>query len=276
MLDCTLAYGLKFLFPMRDLGVGACLRAYGEFSRVETEFLLQHAPADEEGVLIDVGANIGSVALPFARMRPNWQVLAVEAHRGLAAVLGANALNNELMNVEVYHAAAAAEAGALQFPASKLSSIGNFGQLRVGGGEGELETVRALTLDELAPPSTRLVKLDVEGFEPEVLKGARRLIESRQVIWVSEASVQHPDSAATIIRTFQEAGYGVYWFYVPFATPASPKAAPESPQTGDANIVALPPGMENQWQLTAVGSPTERRPQGGGAYPYLKRYGYAF
>lgn len=273
MLDCTIAYGLKFLFPMKDLGVGHSLRAHGEFSRVETDFLLDHAPEGEPGTLVDVGANIGSIALPFAQQRPNWQVLAVEAHRGLATVLGANTLNNGLMNVEVYHAAAAAEAGSLEFPAAKLSAVGNFGMLGVGSAP-EVERVRTLTLDELSPPSTRLVKLDVEGFEPEVLKGARELILARKAIWVSEASIQHPDSAAEVIRTFQQAGYGVYWFYVPFATPASPKGAPEVPQKGDANIVALPPGVENRWNLTPVGSPTERRPQTGGAYPYLARYGY--
>lgn len=275
MLDCTFAYGLKFLFPLKDLGVGESLRTHGEFSRVETEFLLDHAPAGERGTLIDVGANIGSIALPFAQQRPSWQVLAVEAHRGLAGVLNANTLNNGLFNVEVFHAAAAAEHGILNFPASRLSAEGNFGTLGVGS-EEEVEPVRALTLDELAPRSTRLVKLDIEGFEPEVLKGARGLILSRKVIWVSEASVQHPDSAAEVIRTFQEAGYGVYWFYVPFATPQSPKRPPVEPTLGDANIVALPPGVENLWDLRPVGSPTERRPSHGGAYAYLRRFGYTW
>lgn len=275
MLDCTVAYGLKFLFPLKDLGVGESLRSHGEFSRVETDFLLDHAPADERGTLIDVGANIGSIALPFAQQRPSWQVLAVEAHRGLAAVLSANTLNNGLMNVEVFNAAAAAEPGLLKFPASKLSTEGNFGTLGFGS-EEQAEAVRALTLDEVSPRSTRLVKLDVEGFEPEVLKGARGLILSRKAIWVSEASIQHPESAAEVIRTFQEAGYSVFWFYVPFATPQSPKGAPAEPSRGDANIVALPPGVENRWDLIPVGSATERRPSHGSAYAYLERYGYTW
>ena len=272
MLDSTVAYGLTFLFPMADSAVGASLRNHGEFARVELDFLLEMAGGP--GALIDVGANVGAIGLPFAHRRPDWKVIAIEAHRGLSGVLAANALNNRLYNVELVHAAAGAERGLVAYPATSLSQATNFGSIGFKTGDGPMETVRMLTLDEIAPADTRLIKIDVEGFEAQVLEGARGLLERRQAVWLAEASVQNPEASAEAISVFQEAGYSVFWFFAPFATPASEKGRPENPARGDANVVALPPGAENVWNLPPVGSPGEQRPGDASAYPYMARYGY--
>lgn len=272
MLDSTDAYGLTFLFPTADSAVGASLRDYGEFARTELDFLLEMAKG--EGALIDVGANIGAIGLPFASRRPDWKVLVIEAHRGLSGVLAANVLNNRLYNVDLFHAAAGAERGLVEFPATPLSEATNFGAIGFKVREGPMESVRMLTLDEVAPADTRLIKIDVEGFEPDVLKGASGLIKRQEAIWLAEATVQNPEASAEVIRVFQDAGYSVYWFYAPFVTPASEKTAPPDVSRGDANVVALPPGVANVWGLPPVGAPGEHRPDQVSAYPYLARYGY--
>ena len=41
MLESISAYGLKFLVPAGDTGVGRCLREFGEFARVEVEAIRQ-------------------------------------------------------------------------------------------------------------------------------------------------------------------------------------------------------------------------------------------
>lgn len=272
MLDCTIAYGLSFLFPAKDSAVGASLRDYGEFARPELDFLVEAAGG--AGAFIDVGANIGAIALPFAAKRPEWRVLAVEAHRGVSGVLAANALNNRLHNVDVIHAAAGAERCLVDFPATSLSSVANFGNIGFHDRAAPMESVRMLTLDEIAPEDTRLIKIDVEGFEAEVLKGAEGLLRKRAVVWLAEATIQNPVASTTVIRTFQDAGYQVFWFYAPFVTPTAGKKRPTQPGVGDANVVALPPGAANSWGLTPIGSAEESRPPGIAAYPYLKRYGY--
>ena len=250
MLDKTTAYGLEFTFPAGDKIVGASLRRHGEFARVELDFLVDQATGS--GTMVDVGANIGAIALPFARRCPDWTVLAIEAHRGLHGLLAANAVTNRLYNTEVHHAAAGAERGLVEFPALSLAEHFNFGALGFGSTTSHTETVRMLTLDEISSDDTRLVKIDVEGFEPQVLKGATGLLARRRAIWLA-----------------------VFWFYAPLATPRSEKDPPLEPGAGDSNIVALPPGVANTWQLTAVSGPGERRPNGSTAYPYLARYGYS-
>lgn len=272
MIDCTTAYGLNFQFPVLDATVGRSLRESGEFARVELDFLVEMATG--QGSYLDVGANIGSIALPFASRKPDWQVVAIEAHRGISGLLNANVLNNRLFNVEVFHAAAGAEAGLVQFPKAPLSQHRNFGGLGLNQPDEPTEPVMVIRLDDIAPADTRLIKIDVEGYEPQVLEGAKALIARQSAIWLAEASVQHPQASREIIETFQAAGYRVFWFYAPFITFLAEKGRPTHGTMGDSNIVALPPGMENAWNLTPVASPDEARPGHSSAYPYLERYGY--
>lgn len=272
MLDSTIAYGLTFLVPAGDRAIGLSLRLYGEFARPEVDFLL--ACAGEPGVFIDVGANVGAISLPFARRRPDWRVISIEAHRGLAGLLTANALNNQLYNVEAIHAAAGPKEGLARFPAPPLDASLNFGGVGFGF-DAPKETVRMLTLDDLAPPETRLVKIDVEGFEAQVLDGAGGLIESRRAIWLIEAAGRDREARASTIGRFQAAGYDVHWFYAPFATPASPKGKPGNPVVGDVNVVATPPGVTPPWPLQRVQDPGESAPPSVAGYDYLLSYGYA-
>jgi FkbM family methyltransferase len=272
MLDCTFAYGLSFLFPAGDTTVGPCLRNHGEFARTEFDYFVELA--DGAGTFIDVGANIGAIALPFAKQRPQWKVIAVEAHRGLSGILAANAMVNGLHNVEVFHAAVGAERKLVEFPTTSLTTKFNFGTLSFERDTGSTETVRMLTLDELAPADTRLIKIDVEGFEPTVLRGAKELLRRRTAIWLAEATPQNPVATKAVIRAFQDAGYSTYWFYAPFVTPIAEKGRPANAMIGDPNVVALPPGTPNTWALPPVNGLDDQRPDSASAYPYLARYGY--
>lgn len=62
----TEAYGLEFEVPVSDIGVGLCPREYGEFARPELDFITASCGGD----LLDVGANVGAICLPFASARP--------------------------------------------------------------------------------------------------------------------------------------------------------------------------------------------------------------
>lgn len=271
MLDRTVAYGLEFAFPAGDDAIGESLACHGEFARPITEFLLEHA-VEPGGSLVDVGANIGAIALPFAALKPRWRVVAVEAHRGLASILSANAINNRLANCQVIQAAAGARAGVVDFPNVPLDSRGNFGVMGVGRSDQPLEPTLMVTLDQIAPPDTRLVKIDVEGFDAEVLKGATRLLaETRPVLMVEAAA---DANALEVKRLLLEAGYRLFWFYAPFVTPKAPKRRkPPDYARGDANVVALPPGRETSWTMPRIVRPDDPRPPEAADYAYLDRYG---
>lgn len=273
MLDRTIAYGLDFLFPARDDVIGASLALYGEFARPISDFLIDQATGGP-GTLLDVGANIGTIGLPFAKARPDWRVLAIEAHRGVAAILAANALNNRLLNVQVVQAAAGAAGGVADFPNIGLDTEGNWGVLSLTTPTDERAPVLMVTLDDIAPADTRLVKIDIEGADADALRGAPRLLNQVRPIWLVEASTGHPEASREVIQILLDAGYAVHWFYAPFATADALKGrVPPDLGKGDANVVALPPGVANSWNLPVVKTPDDRRPAAASDYPYLQRYG---
>jgi FkbM family methyltransferase len=257
---------LWFAFPAGDNTVGRYLRDYGEFSRVLSALAGQLARGR---TFLDVGANIGSVALPVARLAAH--VIAIEAHAGLAQLLAENASDNGLANVEVIHAAAAAEAGTLNFPTAPFDTIGNFGGIGFGD-HFPLQAVPAVTLDSVAPADIAVVKIDVEGHEPQVLAGASHLLTITRPVWIIES----PDTveARDVIRLFLSKDYRVYWFFTPFFTPTSPRNGGAEQIRGDMNIVAVSADQPQPTDMVRADL-AKPRPNSVDAFPYLARFGFS-
>jgi FkbM family methyltransferase len=284
MLGRTLAYGLSFLFPEGDTAIGASLRDYGEFARPEVELIASYMDQFKDpGTFIDVGANIGAITLPLAAKRRDWKVIAIEAHRELSNVLAANTLNNRLYNVEVICAAVGAESGITTFPSVSLSSKINFGVLGTHLKDKiRSERVLMLNLDDFAPPNTRLVKVDVEGAEAQVLQGAGNLIEKIRPIWLLEANRADPyhgyteESARETRRVLSNAGYSLFWFFAPFTTANSSKAPAQrsTELRGDMNFIALPEGIANIWDLPKISDYNAPSPSELAQFGYMMRYGF--
>ncbi|MDB5423358.1 MAG: SAM-dependent methyltransferase [Phenylobacterium sp.] len=269
MLDVAKAYDLDFVFPARDAVIGKSLRDFGEFARPELdalEALLRTGP----GAYVDVGANIGAFAVPIAARNPERRVVAIEANRRVANLLAANAVANRLGNLEVIHAAAGANAGVAGFPVPALDTAMNFGAVGFGLEGSEMENVRVCTLDEVAPADARVVKLDVEGFEADVLAGARQVLLKTRPAWMFEWKPGQASQA--VMTTFREAGYALFWFYSPFVTPRAAGVKAEK-FPGDTNVMALPVGFPRPQNVPEVTDPTQR-PGNSGAYGYLKGYGF--
>lgn len=269
MLETTTAYGLRWLVPSSDTGVGLALRQFGEFARPEVELIRALVG---EGVYVDVGANLGSIALPVAQEAR--RVIALEANRGFANLLSANALNNELYNIEVHHAAVGETQCLTKFPMMPLSATENLGTSGFGlRGRYPEEFVRMTTLDELTPSDTTVIKIDVEGHEHQVMLGATSVLKNIRPVWIVESAGDTPENQA-VMSMFRAAGYGLWWFMAPFVTPTAERSGDESMKNrGDFNIVALPDGREPPWGMPpVVGAPPS--PILVKDYPYLARFGY--
>ncbi len=135
-------------------------------------------------IFIDVGSNLGSISLPFAKSQLNWKVSSREAHGGLAGLLHINTLSNQLYNVDVIHAAAGPSREIVDFPATALTAEMNFGTISIGDLSGPTIAAVMLTLDEIAPANTWLVVIDVEDFESQVIQGAQRLLNAHETSWI--------------------------------------------------------------------------------------------
>jgi FkbM family methyltransferase len=155
-----------------------------------TQDWLQQA-LDHQGVMYDVGAHLGRHSLPAARLGAH--VVAFEPDPENAARLRAHVDRNGFQNnVQVVQAAV--------FSNTRASIIFRRGLPRSQGGlcrsnhlpalaSGEIITVPALQLDDFVAcggPAPDVIKIDVEGAESEVLKGASRTLERHRPALIIE------------------------------------------------------------------------------------------
>ena len=130
--------------------------------------------------VVDVGANQGLYTLLFSqRVGPSGRVLAFEPDHMLYGALQENTTDNKAHNVQTFNCALGSETGAMTLHRSLLNSGDNrLAQASSGTGLRETVQIRVETLDGmLAGQRIDLVKMDVQGWEMEVLRGMEQLLD---------------------------------------------------------------------------------------------------
>jgi FkbM family methyltransferase len=133
------------------------------------------------GVFVDVGANVGAIALPVAAYRPGARIICIEADPQIVSLLQRNVAESGRSNISVIHCLAGpihdAQVSFYSAPRTKfgMGSIGpQFGASPVSLAQRPLDDI----LDELAIDNIDVVKLDVEGAEFGALRGLSRRLTS--------------------------------------------------------------------------------------------------
>lgn len=180
--------GFSMYASPEDLAVGRVILAKGIYEPAVTRaFRTRLRPGM---TVVDVGANIGYFSLLSASLvGSTGSVIAVEPNPRNVKALYASAARNGFRHVHVFQAAASDECGLLFLNVD--SSNGT-----VSPAKGDIddmlsrETVPALTLDTIIEPSRRvdLIKLDTEGAEYKVLRGARKFLSASRPTIISEFS----------------------------------------------------------------------------------------
>lgn len=133
----------------------------------------------------DVGANIGSIALPLLAEFPALRAFLFEpSPQVLARLLRNVAANTALIDrVQIYGLALSNAPGPVEFWTSAEAHNSGVGGLGPSHNRAAFP-LRSLgtTVDELLKdgvPAPQVMKIDVEGFEREVLEGMRGLLSSK-------------------------------------------------------------------------------------------------
>lgn len=132
-------------------------------------------------VVIDIGANIGCTAIYFGELSN--RVYAFEPSPSTFALLEKNIANSGLKNVTLQNIALGAEPGESTLTFAPSNRSGGFVSDRTQTSPGHLvERIVVRTLDEvieaLNPSTVDFIKMDVEGFEGHVLRGAEKTLST--------------------------------------------------------------------------------------------------
>jgi FkbM family methyltransferase len=183
---------------------GMSLMMYGEYSEGEVQvFRNVLRPGD---VAIDVGANIGAFTVPMAKLvGETGQVYAFEASRYNQQLLRENVNQNKCADVVAIKACAASDqTGVLKV--DKQSALHAY--CRPDVNEGEFEIPR-ITIDSLKLPKVKLIKVDVDGHELEVLNGAEQTIKRCKPIIYIENEIDAKREA--MVAWLVDHGYRLWW-----------------------------------------------------------------
>jgi FkbM family methyltransferase len=214
---CTeIRHGLKLWIDLNDSDVSAgCLR--GDWEQAETDLILSLlSPGD---TFIDVGASIGWFTVLAAHgVGPDGRVYAFEPradrHERLTRSVEENGFEARVITEQAAVGAVETELGCVRaenkpghgflMPRPLIESAESFG------------TSKVLTLDSLAiERSVRVIRIGVEGAEPQVMAGARALIERDHPVLVLEIvpgrlSAMSNTTAAAFFDNVRSSGYHIH------------------------------------------------------------------
>ncbi len=210
--------GLEIAYdPRTDVGAALRLRAFFEERLIDAAAAMFVALyGDEDRCVLDVGANIGTHALVWAQALPGTPVFALEPTPATREALRRNVeRNGKAEQIRILPYAASNVDGEAEF---FLTADDAYNSMIDSGRKQRLEVIKvpARRLDALAGEAFEnrrvgLLKIDVEGAEPEVLEGARTLLQRDRPILFLEiwgaGKGRDPDAIVASVRAL---GYRSY------------------------------------------------------------------
>lgn len=232
-----------------DNAIGSHLRRFGEWA--EEEIFLISRIVKPGWTALDVGANIGTHTIPLSRLvGASGKVFAFEPQSTIFPILGMNvARNGAISNTHLIKTLVSDVATpTFTYDQGVTATEGNMGshtfiktkdeKPKENGGEFILE----LSIDDLALERCDFIKIDVQGFEPYVLKGAARTLSKfHPIIYYEQMGLQNH---AEISGLLKKLGYDLLVHYArPYNLNNHNGFLGGGIGTNlEVNILALPPG----------------------------------
>ena len=223
----------EFIIWRNDNTISYAIGLYGEYCDAEVELMSKFL--NEDSLYLDIGTNIGYHARAIAQ-RAGCAVLAFEPHIKHFTVAAQNCHN---LPVKLYNCAVSNETTTMSISDFDVSSASNFGTVAIDS-QGTIE-VQVITVDQLELNVCTLMKIDTEGQELNVLKGAENTINTHRPVIFYEA-IGETDWIPSYDH-LQSKGYTQYWMGVrTFPVNGNFNNSTENPfgSSGVTNILAVP------------------------------------
>jgi FkbM family methyltransferase len=183
--------GLSWWIPVRAAEDGLNQR-WIDTQRFPYRGILQTREVATGGIMLDIGASLGRMAIPRVVLGDVTAAYCAEPDPMNFACLAANVVDNGLRGLVMPDQTAIGDRDGVE----RLLCVGSSGRFHIvpGAAEGMEHTIEVpcCTLDtwverlRIDLQAVTFIKVDVEGFERRVLAGARRLLECRHVAWQME------------------------------------------------------------------------------------------
>lgn len=203
------------LLNRNDLYVSAGIRESGVWSGDEIDLLEQLLKPGQTA--LDVGANMGSHTLAFCDfVGPTGRVHAFEPQRIMFQAMVATVALNSWTNAHCHMTAVGAKKGRIRVPSVSYEEPSNFGMVTLAPDRSRAkaltylddeagEEVEVITIDSLDLAACHLIKIDVEGMEIDVLRGAARTIGTHRPLIYMEC--QGDERSQSALRLLKSLGY---------------------------------------------------------------------
>lgn len=204
---------------INDVSIHACLRRGDLYEPSVLNIGLQYI-TNEDDIVFDVGANIGNHTVFWGRKNKNTNFVCVEPQLQNFNNLCANLLINGLTNVFLFNNPASCENNQIiQMPLNRddVRFYGNFGgicsHIDYDAENFSNRKMKSVTLDsiyfntiDLVGKKISLIKIDTEGFEYNILKGAERIISEHSPKILFEA---WPGKEEELFNLLNKYGYSL-------------------------------------------------------------------
>jgi FkbM family methyltransferase len=201
------SYGFNIIVdPTTDRGLEHFLYFYGTFEAGTLHIIRKCLRQND--AFIDVGANIGLMSLLASRLiGQKGKVYAFEPEPATFTILERNIEINRITNVRTFRIALGS-ASTTEIIYSNLARSRESASLIKPQSNSEGVPIQVETLDKFITTNhvadVRMMKIDVEGWELEVLRGARQLLSSpyAPIICIEYSSV-HPFYNGQILDLYE-------------------------------------------------------------------------
>ena len=190
----------------------------GIYEQATSDYILKNLPPN--GIFLDLGANIGAITIPVSKKRKDVKIICVEAAPWIYQYLTKNLNLNRAENVKaINNALYYNDDQKLDFysPAQKFGK-GSLSPVFTNEGVS-VTTIKVDTiLKKLGIQKVDIIKIDVEGYESQVFKGATELLRRPDapdiifefVDWAEKAAAE--SVAGSSQQILRDLGYRIYYF----------------------------------------------------------------
>ena len=184
------------------------------FERSDISFLLRLVAKDKK--VVDIGANVGFVSIPVAKALLSGEIIAIEPVPSTYSQLKANIDVNRLTNVSARNFAIGSRDGELILDNTVETDDSSGFWRQVDALSSTSITVPAISLDTVIQECRRidLLKIDAEGMELEILRGAKDSLHPMKVknlmVELTYVNTGICKESSEVVHLLRSRGYKIY------------------------------------------------------------------